>query len=196
MEPAQQIDRSRSESKRKASVATQLKSPAEALLIAKRYWNSVPVKVMELATELDLGPVAEALPDNISGMIRRRGDRWEVVYNSGHARVRQRFTVAHEIGHFIYHRDLLASGVSDTLAYRADDVELPNEMIQREQEWQANNFAANLLVPTHWLRAAQAAGYRDVRELARHFQVSETVMRIKLRLPLPERAEPQREIAI
>lgn len=164
-----------------------LKTPKEALEITKRYWNDVPVRVFDLARELGLGPVSEPLPDNISGMIRRAGDRWEVVYNWGHARVRQRFTVAHEIGHFIFHRDLLNEGVSDTLAYRSDAAELPNPKIQREQEWQANNFAANLLVPNHWLSAAKAAGITDVAELARQFDVSETVMRIKMRLPIPER---------
>lgn len=165
-----------------------MKTPREALEITKRYWNDVPVRVFDLARELDLGPRAENLPDEISGMIRRAGDKWEVVFNARHAKVRQRFTVAHEIGHFIYHRDLLAMGVSDTLAYRADVNELPNENIKREQEWQANNFAANLLVPNHWLRAAQASGLTDVKELARQFEVSETVMRIKLRMPMPAAA--------
>lgn len=167
---------------------TQLKTPGEALEIAKRYWDNIPVRVFELATELGLGPVKADLPDNISGMIRRVGDQWECVYNGNHARVRQRFTVAHEIGHFIYHRSLLHQGVGDTLAYRAEGTELPNPSITREQEWQANNFASNLLVPSRWLRAAQASGINDVKDLARHFDVSETVMRIKLRLPLPDAA--------
>jgi hypothetical protein len=167
-------------------VETLLKTPGEALEIAKRYVDDIPVRVFELATALGLGPVSSDLPDNVSGMIRRVGDRWECVYNAAHARVRQRFTVAHEIGHFIYHRSLLHQGVGDTLAYRSEGTELPNPNITREQEWQANNFASNLLVPTRWLRAAQAAGINDVKDLARHFDVSDTVMRIKLRLPLPD----------
>lgn len=168
-------------------MATQLASPGEALEIAKRYWDDMPpVQVFDLAAELGLGPVAADLPNHISGMLRRVGDRWECVYNRGHARVRQRFTVGHEIGHFIYHRGLLHKGVGETLAYRAEGSELPNPNITREHEWQANNFASNLLVPTRWLRAAQAAGITDVKDLARQFDVSETVMRIKLRLPLPD----------
>lgn len=165
---------------------TQLISPGEALEIAKRYWDDIPVRVFELATELGLGPVRAKLETNISGMIRRAGDRWECVYNQDHALVRQRFTVAHEIGHFIYHRSLLHQGVGETLAYRADGTDFPNPSITREHEWQANNFASNLLVPSRWLRAAQASGINDVKDLARRFEVSETVMRIKMRLPLPE----------
>lgn len=167
---------------------SQLKTPREALEITKKYWNEVPVDVFGLAKALGLGPLRKPLINSISGMIRKGNCGWEIVYNMSHPRVRQRFTVAHEIGHFIYHRSLLEQGVSDTLAYRADDHELPNAKIQREHEWQANNFAANLLVPSHWLKAAQAAGITDIRDLARKFEVSDTVMRIKMRMPLPSAA--------
>lgn len=159
--------------------------PGEALELAKRYWTKVPVDVFSLARDLGLGPKFQRLPDEISGLIKRvNDDQWLVVINEGHHRVRQRFTCAHEIGHFIFHRDLLADGVSDTLAYRADIAELPNPKIQRQQEWQANNFASNLLVPSAWLTAAQAAGWHDPKDLAKQFDVSETVIRIKLGLPL------------
>lgn len=153
--------------------------------LARRYGEaSPPVDVFGLAAALGLGPHPASLPDNISGLIRRNNDgTMSCVYNMRHARTRQRFTVAHEIGHFIFHRDRLNGGVSDTLAFRADDVELPNPLIGREQEWQANNFAANLLVPDRWLRAARAAGINDVTELARNFEVSPAVMKIKLGLP-------------
>jgi Zn-dependent peptidase ImmA (M78 family) len=159
-------------------------TPKQAFDLARRYGDAVPVDVFALAGEMGLGPISEALPENISGLIRRNEDgSMSVVYNFWHARTRQRFTVAHEIGHFIFHRDRLDAGVSDTLAFRADDVELPNPRIGREQEWQANNFAANLLVPDRWLRAARASGINDVKELARQFEVSPAVMKIKLGLP-------------
>ncbi len=159
-------------------------TPKEALDAARRFGASVPVDVFGLAGELGLGPDAGYLPDNISGLIRRNPDgSMTIVYNWSHARTRQRFTVAHEIGHFIFHRDRLHAGVSDTLAFRADDVELPNPSIGREQEWQANNFAANLLVPDQWLRAARAAGFNTTEDLAKRFEVSPAVMRIRLGIP-------------
>ena len=162
-----------------------MKTPGEAFEITKRYATEAPVRVFDLARALGLGPVPLPLPNNISGMIRRREDgEWEIVVNSIHPLVRQRFTVAHEIGHFIFHRNRLANGVSDTLAYRADDVELPNPDIGWEQERQANNFAANLLIPTAFLQAATAAGITDDEELARQFQVSRPAMRIRLGLPM------------
>lgn len=161
-----------------------LLSPKEALDITRRFGASIPVDVFGLAAELRLGPLGEDLPDEISGLIRRNDDgSMTIVYNRAHARTRQRFTIAHEIGHFIFHRDRLNEGVSDTLAFRADPSYLPNPAIGREQEWQANNFAANLLVPERWLKAAQAANFRTVGELAPRFEVSPAVMRIKLGIP-------------
>lgn len=160
-------------------------SAGAALDVAKTYWKTIPVDVFGLAKELGLGPKFESLPDDISGLIKRvRDDHWLIVINANHHSNRQRFTCAHEIGHFIFHRDLLKDGVSDTLAYRADGDKLPNPNIQRQHEWQANNFASNLLVPSNWLRASQAEGFTDPADLAKRFEVSETVMRIKLGLPL------------
>lgn len=162
-----------------------MKTTGEAFEIAKRYATDAPVRVFELARELGLGPVREPLPGNISGLIRRKADgEWEIVINSNQAENRQRFTAAHEIGHFIFHRDRLANGVSDTLAYRADAVEMPNPNIGWEQERQANNFAANLLIPSPFLRAAKAAGITDDEDLAAHFQVSRAAMRIRLGKPM------------
>jgi plasmid stabilization system protein ParE len=167
-----------------------VKTPREAFDIAQRYWRNVPVRVDELARELNLGPKFDSrMPQHISGKIAKVApDSWLIFVNAAHNRLRQRFTIAHEIGHFIFHRDLLEqhAGASDTLAYRVDDRVLPNPLIQPQQEWQANNFAANLLIPDYYLRAAQASGMTDVRELARHFQVTEVAMRIKLGLPIPE----------
>ena len=162
-----------------------MKSTGEAFEIARRYATEAPVRVFDLARELGLGPVQAPLPDKISGLIRRKPDgEWEIVVNAGHPITRQRFTVAHEIGHFIFHRHRLANGVSDTLAYRADDVEMPNPNIGWEQERQANNFAANLLIPPQFLRAAQASGLIGDEDLAARFQVSRAAIRIRLGLPM------------
>ncbi len=162
-----------------------MKTPGEAFEITKRYATQAPVRVFDLARELGLGPAPTPLPENISGLIRRKPDgEWEIVVNSIQSTNRQRFTVAHEIGHFIFHRERLANGVSDTLAYRADDIEMPNPNIGWEQERQANNFAVNLLAPAPLLRAAQAAGLTSDQDLAARFQMSRAAMRIRLGLPV------------
>ncbi len=61
--------------------------------------------------------------------------------------IRFRFTLAHELGHFVLHRKIDVGGnITDT----SDDLlETPAQAQTDRQwaEWQANNFAASLLLP-------------------------------------------------
>ena len=53
------------------------------------------------AHRLNLAVQSEALGDNVAGMLVIEGDRGAIGYNSTHALVRQRFTIAHEISHYL-----------------------------------------------------------------------------------------------
>ena len=157
----------------------------DSLAIIRKHSVKPPVQIKPIVEEMGLGLRFEALPAQISGVIRRT-DRYpagyEIIVNSTHARTRQRFTAAHELGHYIYHRDLLESGVGDTRAYRAEGTSLPNPNIQIQHERQANAFAANLLMPSHLIRELREKGIAEVRKLAEALDVSEEAMRIKLGL--------------
>lgn len=163
--------------------------PRQANQIANRYRGEVPVRVFDLVRELRLGPVFDnTLPEDVSGLIRKRSDgEWEIVINAKHSEVRQKFTAAHEIGHFIHHRNRLeiAGGTSDTLAYRSDEKLTPHSAIGWLQEYQANQFASSLLVPQRALQDAVERGMNE-NELAKHFGVSLAAIRIK-RGPAPGR---------
>ncbi len=157
----------------------------DILAIVRKYWNTAPVDVFAILRELDLGPAERSLPDNISGKIERRdNDGFLVILNGRQSMTRRRFTAAHELGHYIYHRDLLGRGVGDTLAYRAMGTELPNEHITVTHERQANNFAANLLMPTHLVEELRVGGVTRPDQLATRLGVSEAAMRIRLGLPM------------
>lgn len=149
--------------------------------MARRYQSTVPVDVFGLANELGLGPKKEPMADNVSGCIRLRpDDTWEIVINADQSELRQRFTVAHEIGHFIYHRDRLEKGrgTSDNLAYRTDEKYNDNPHITWLQEYQANQYASNLLIPSGALQDAIARGLNE-EQLADLFKVSRAAIRIK-----------------
>lgn len=153
----------------------------ESLDVIKKHWHSTPVDVLAVARDLGVPVQAEVLPDNISGCIKLAGNGgYFIIVNRTHALVRQRFTVAHELGHFIYHRDLLGRGVGDTRAYRAEGTDLPNPHITLEHERQANTFAANLLMPKHLIEKLQKEGLHTPAELAQKLLVSEQAMRIRL----------------
>lgn len=157
----------------------------DPLSLVEIHRGQIPVPVFDILHKLGLGPVFKPLDDNVSGWIERRpNDTYEIVINENHHRVRQRFTAAHELGHYIYHRDLLGNGVGDTKAYRQDGVSIAtNAAILQSHERQANSFAANLLMPVDAINALKRQGILSVEALATQLDVSQEAMRIRLGLP-------------
>ncbi len=109
---------------------------------------SIPVDVEGLALALQLKVEKQNLEKEISGMIKRRNDGYTIIINQNDPITRQRFTIAHEIGHFIYHRPKIGDGIVDDVLYRQTSYAgISNNQINAKDEQQANNFAANLLMP-------------------------------------------------
>ena len=151
----------------------------DPIKVIQDFWNETPVRIYDMIQEFGLEFEFQDMPDNVSGWIERLpNDSYKIAVNSGHPSTRQRFTAAHELGHYIYHRDLLGDGVGDNRAYRTDGTDRPNANIRPMHERQANSFAANVLMPRHVIAAIQRP--RDVSVLARLFEVSQEVMRIRL----------------
>jgi hypothetical protein len=134
-----------------------------------------PIRVDGLALELGIPISVEAGLANISGKLSRDPNSpsgFRITVNGSHPRRRQRFTIAHEIGHFVLHRDLIEVGLVDDELYRSD---LSNDL-----ERQANYFAAQLLLPAEWVRQFYK-GEKSLSKLAEIFDVSENALRIRLK---------------
>lgn len=140
------------------------------------FMKSAPVDVLGCAKAVGLPIYSVDLPDGVSGMLKRVGDQFECYVDSSEPAHRQRFTAAHELGHFVLHRDSLGETHADNYLLRA-------EGMTSRQETQANYFAADLLMPMNLISDAMEGGIREVEDLARHFGVSETAMSIRLGLP-------------
>ncbi|MEZ5709323.1 MAG: ImmA/IrrE family metallo-endopeptidase [Blastomonas sp.] len=149
----------------------------DPLKVIAKYWDSTPVPIDRIIADIGLPFSYEAMDDNISGYIERTDGTYRIVVNAEHPEVRQRFTAAHELGHYIYHRDLLGEGVGDNRAYRTDGTNRPNANIRPIHERQANSFAANILMPRH--RLIDVASERT-EALAARFNVSKQAMAIRL----------------
>lgn len=152
-------------------------SSIDPIKVIAKHWDSTPVPIDAIIADMGLPLCYEALDDNISGYIERTNGSYRIVVNSNHARTRQRFTAAHELGHYIYHRDLLGEGVGDNRAYRTEGTGRQNANIRPLHERQANSFAANVLMPRH--RLVSVAG-ESTATLADRFGVSQEAMRIRL----------------
>ncbi|WP_265307185.1 ImmA/IrrE family metallo-endopeptidase [Verminephrobacter eiseniae] len=94
---------------------------------------------------------------------------WGIAYNGKSRPERQRFTIAHELGHFILHRSRQQSFNCDKQSVHTDIDTL------RDIEREADDFASNLLMPGDLLRAwisSQRIDFRILGDIAKRFQVS------------------------
>lgn len=143
--------------------------------VIENHQRSYPIKVAALARDLGLAVREVDMADDVSGSLKKEGDSWIIRVNRRHAKVRQRFTVAHEIAHFLLHRDKISQGLTDDTFYRSS----LSDNVERE----ANRLAADILMPWHLVRLAAERGARDPQSLASEFGVSEAAMAIRLGLP-------------
>ena len=149
--------------------------------IIEKHWNkSPPVDVFGIISEIDnVDYRFVTLPNEMAGFIQLTDKGlWIIGINIDHSKERQRFTAAHELGHYIYHRYVLGEGVSDSLSYRALAYKLPNKRITIAHERQASSVAANILMPHQLLM--DVTPLDDISKLAQQFEVSVAALRIRL----------------
>lgn len=139
--------------------------------------NGAPVKTIPIAKDFGLEVyLTDAWGNNVSGMIRRKSkDKYEIFANEKHPLVRRRFTIAHEIAHFLLHRDLLEDEVFEDYLLRAA-ASWSNAKIESD----ANALAADILMPVNLIKTEFVAGTKSIEELAEKFEVSKDSMSIRL----------------
>jgi Zn-dependent peptidase ImmA (M78 family) len=138
-------------------------------------------RFLEVYPEFTLIPAR--LPAVLDGRLRVKEDHPFIFYNVNTTRGRQRFTIAHEIGHAFLHTDVFACRVAETFSRHRTS---RRPLAEREADF----FASELLIPMPMLDRhtpaeldgmPEAAFNRLVVRLSRTFNVSKTAMRIKLK---------------
>lgn len=158
-------------------------SPAlAATQVLQQHWNGqLPVDLAAIAQRMGVAirsrsPFEEpAFP--YSGYFEQTPSGPCIHVNISEPAVRQRFTVAHELGHYVLgHKD----SPRDSAQNFGSGVVDPRERA-------ANQFAAELLMPSDAVRRVVASGqFNSVNELAQAFQVSGVAMGYRLNnLQLP-----------
>ena len=144
------------------------------------------VKVFDVAKALGITVVRTHLGNDVSGLLITKPNGTTICVEDSHHSVRQRFTVAHEIGHFCLRhqfepgehvhvdRGALVSMRSPRSGQGTD-----------HREIEANQFAASLLMPRAMVEAEVSRLGGIVSEelisgLAKVFRVSEQAMTIRL----------------
>lgn len=146
----------------------------------EKHLRAPPISLSAIAQSLGVKVISSVLPGGISGEIRPDPDTpagFIVRVNKNDPARRQRFTVAHELAHFLLHRDVIGNGVTDDVLYRST--------LSDAREAQANRLAADLLMPRglvdEWIEKARTLHVEDpVEFLSDKFGVSTAAMKIRL----------------
>lgn len=145
--------------------------------ISRRFRSTAPVNIVGLARALglavrqaDLGPqiAGEIFPD----LYRGGPSGYTIRVNASDSRRQKRLAIAHEIGHFLRHRNRIQNRLIDDHLYRS--------RLGSTKEREAEELAFDLLMPRALIRDLRSSGMTDPAQLADHFDVPLYVMKRRL----------------
>jgi len=147
----------------------------------------VPVPVQQVAKFLGVEVRFVPLDDELSGMVFIKDETTFICVNALHHPNRQRFSIAHELGHVVMHKEFLEGKVHVDKGIK---VLMRNGISSKgtvNEEIQANQFAAELLMPKDILIDILKDKFIDIddegpiEDLARKFNVSKRAMEHRIR---------------
>ncbi len=110
--------------------------------------DQIPVNIVEKIKEqnIELNELCYDLHDEVLGEIKKENGKYKINIQGYDFNYRRRFTMAHELGHYKLHKDLLDDeGLDDGLSY--ETMYRKNAKISSMEETQANKYAIEMLVP-------------------------------------------------
>jgi Zn-dependent peptidase ImmA (M78 family) len=141
----------------------------------------LPVDPFAIAQELGIKAYSANLDQGISGMlVKRPGEDAEIYVHSVDSPNRQRFTCAHELGHYVKR-----SAQGDTAWEYVERRDLLTSQGTDPDEIYANQFAAALLMPREAVesryRALESPSLQGAAALAVEFGVSADAMQYRIK---------------
>lgn len=166
-----------------------MKNKKDHFLFNLDFTANIPVNIEGLIRSYDIELDKNAdLPAGIHGQIERDASgQYKISIQKNDHYYRKRFTMAHELGHFLYHKEQIGNGVNDNRMYRSTN----GRRIPDELEIEANKYAAAVLMPDdsvlEYARDRGVLSIQDgtivedaLKELAIAFQVSTEAMTYKI----------------
>jgi len=130
-----------------------------------------PVDVFAIAEYIGVEVVEEIMSDDMSGFLEFRGGRWVAGVNALHHENRRRFSIAHELAHYLLHREART---------RFEDEVFTRRQGKRDKvENEADELAASILMPEDEFRSSISSGINSVDSLAKKFAVSAQAARYR-----------------
>ena len=159
---------------------------AEALL-QRLGIQTILTPVEKVAKALGAVVCLSPFDDELSGMIFIKDGVPIIGVNSLHHPNRQRFTIAHEIGHLELHREMITSAVHVDKSFPALMRNQKSTTGTEKIEIQANQFASALLMPKKQLcqildsKQFDIEDEKPLEELAKKFRVSKQALEYRIR---------------
>ena len=135
-----------------------------------------PIKVAN-SYGIKVEPYKEVVPDDLCGEIEKTEEGIVIRYNPMHHENRQRFTIAHELGHY-----LLGHLSGEESKQFRDVTRNFTSATYNPKEVAANRMAAQILMPADKLDfLIYKKGVTSIKELAKIMRVSEAAMLYRLK---------------
>lgn len=146
--------------------------------ILDEFWSErfLPVDPVQIARDMGVEVFSAELGNDVFGLIYGGLGGAQIYVDRDQPPNRYRFTVAHELGHYVEHSERPGAAAEMDFVDRRSDEDRGNPA-----EVYANQFAGSLLMPVKELRAERAKGLNDV-QLARLFGVSLSALQYRLQL--------------
>ncbi|GAA4419233.1 hypothetical protein GCM10023187_53350 [Nibrella viscosa] len=148
------------------------------------------IDVKQVAATLGIELMLYDFGEDVSGVLLRDGEKAKIGYSTQTGLLRQRFTIAHELGHYILNHQRQGVFVDTPEKYFTLFRDSKSSTGEDFQEREANAFAAALLMPRDLLIEAATNIYQSgitrkedydmVPVLADAFKVSNLAMSIRL----------------
>lgn len=142
-------------------------SSAEELLETCKI-TTFPVDLNIILKHLNLSVEELTLTNELSGSLDIVNKK--ICLEKSHSQTRKNFTIAHELGHYCLHQEV-ADKFEDKIFFRSS--------VTDEHEFQANNFAGELLMPKEEFLKQIKAGVKTIQKLADYFNVSTLAVRVR-----------------
>ena len=138
------------------------------------------IDVFKIAEHLGVDVKSATLDSSISGLFVIKEQKPYIRYNEKEAPQRQKFTIAHELGHFVLHKDTpLFINKNEKILYRNSE-STTGELLKEKE---ANSFAASLLMPQLFIEEEikkLPGGVDPIFYLSDIFKVSTQAMNYRL----------------
>ena len=152
---------------------------AAKIMEAQQSLLGEPVAIVGLCKQFGVTATKDDdMERSVCGLIRKnKGGSFHILYNGRDSITRQRFTVAHELAHFLLHKHDLGDEYPENVFFRGG--------LSNKKEIEANRLAAKILMPGDAIdRYTLGRKSLSLHDMAATFGVSPQAMAIRMGIPL------------